>query len=140
MKKVSLAVMIVPVIILSTLTAYLYLDKVTKNNLLLEYKANVQRLLSQVKSISEEKIAQEKELVMLKEEINRLNFELATNSQPSIVTEESPLSDYQEKEEEMRQRIIYEYELDRSNKPTLFLIALCSLALYWNQFWRFQLY
>ena len=116
MKKVSLAIMIVPAIILSTLTAYLYLEKVTKNNLLLEYKANVQRLLSQVKSISGEKIAQEKELVMLKEEINRLNFELATNSQPSIVTEESPLSDYQEKEEEMRQRIIYEYELDRTNK------------------------
>ena len=116
MKKVSLAIMIVPAIILSTLTAYLYLEKVTKNNLLLEYKANVQRLLSQVKSISEEKIAQEKELVMLKEEINRLNFELATNSQPSIVMEESPLSDYQEKEEEMRQRIIYEYELDRTNK------------------------
>ena len=116
MKKVSLAIMIVPAIILSTLTAYLYLEKVTKNNLLLEYKANVQRLLSQVKSISGEKIAQEKELVMLKEEINRLNFELATNSQPSIVMEESPLSDYQEKEEEMRQRIIYEYELDRTNK------------------------
>ena len=116
MKKVSLAIMIVPAIILSTLTAYLYLEKVTKNNLLLEYKANVQRLLSQVKSISEEKIAQEKELVMLKEEINRLNFELATNSQPSIVTEENALSDYQEKEEEMRQRIIYEYELDRTNK------------------------
>ena len=116
MKKVSLAIMIVPAIILSTLTAYLYLEKVTKNNLLLEYKANVQRLLSQVKSISEEKIAQEKELVMLKEEINRLNFELATNSQQSIVTEESALSDYQEKEEEMRQRIIYEYELDRTNK------------------------
>ena len=116
MKKVSLAIMIVPAIILSTLTAYLYLEKVTKNNLLLEYKANVQRLLSQVKSISEEKIAQERELVMLKEEINRLNFELATNSQPSIVREESALSDYQEKEEEMRQRIIYEYELDRTNK------------------------
>ena len=116
MKKVSLAIMIVPAIILSTLTAYLYLEKVTKNNLLLEYKANVQRLLSQVKSISEEKIAQEKELVMLKEEINRLNFELATNSQQSIVTEESALSDYQENEEEMRQRIIYEYELDRTNK------------------------
>ena len=108
--------MIVPAIILSTLAAYLYLENATKNNLLLEYKANVQRLLSQVKSIGEEKIVQEKELVMLREEISRLNFELATNSQPSIATEDSPSSDYQGKEEEMRQRIIYEYELDRTNK------------------------
>ena len=108
--------MIVPAIILSTLATYLYLENATKNNLLLEYKTNVQRLLSQVKSIGEEKIVQEKELVMLREEISRLNFELATNAQPSIATEDSPSSDYQGKEEEMRQRIIYEYELDRTNK------------------------
>ena len=116
MKKVNLTIMIVPAIILSTLATYLYLENATKNNLLLEYKANVQRLLSQVKSIGEEKIVQEKELVMLREEISRLNFELATNAQPSIATEDSPSSDYQGKEEEMRQRIIYEYELDRTNK------------------------
>ncbi len=116
MKKVNLTIMIVPAIILSTLATYLYLENATKNNLLLEYKTNVQRLLSQVKSIGEEKIVQEKELVMLREEISRLNFELATNSQPSIATEDSPSSDYQGKEEEMRQRIIYEYELDRTNK------------------------
>ena len=116
MMKRNLAIVIVPAFILNIISAYLYFENVASNNLLLEYKANVQRLLSQEKSISEEKVAQEKELAMLRDEISRLNIELAAKPQPNIGTEENPLSDYQEKENEMRQRIIYEYELDKTNK------------------------
>ena len=116
MKKVSLTVVIVPAIILSILSAYLYLDKVASKNLLIKYNAHVQRLRSQVKNVNEERTVQEKELAMLRQQISRLNVELAANSQPSIVTEEKDLLDYLETEDEMRQRIIYEYELDKTNK------------------------
>ena len=84
--------------------------------MLLEYETNVQRLLSQVKSDSEGKVALEKELAMLRDEISRLNTELASKPQLNTAIEEISLSDYQEIEEEIRKRIIYEYELDKANR------------------------
>ena len=116
MKKLSLATVVLPTIILCILSTYLYLEKISDNNLLLEHKTQIQRLLSQLKSASEKEIAQEEELAMLRDEIARLNIELAANFQPTSITEESPLPDYQETEEEVRQRIIYEYELNKANK------------------------
>ena len=116
MKKFSLATVVLPTIILCVLSTYLYLEKISDNNLLLEHKTQIQRLLSQLKSASEKEIAQEEELAMLRDEIARLNIELAANFQPTSITEESPLPDYQETKEEVRQRIIYEYELNKANK------------------------
>ena len=84
--------------------------------MLLEYKTNAQLLLSQVQISSEEKVAREKELAMLRDEISRLNTELAAKPQLNPAIEETPLSDYQETEEEIRKRIIYEYELDKTNR------------------------
>ena len=69
--------------------------------MLIEYKANTQRLLSQVKGIGEEKVAQEKELATLRDEISRLNA-LVVGPQSNMVIEENALSDYREAEDEMR--------------------------------------
>ena len=116
MMKRNLAIVIVPAFFFSTFSAYLYVDNVANRNLLLEYETNAQRLLSQVKSDSEERVAREKELAMLRDEISRLNTELAAKPQLNTAIEEIPLSDYQETEEEIRKRIIYEYELDKTNR------------------------
>ena len=116
MIKRNLAVVIVTALCFSTISAYLYNQNVVNHNLLLEYEANARRLLSQVKNISEEKSAQEKELAVLRDEISRLNVELAAKPRSNIVIEENPFSDYRETEDEMRKRIIYEYELDKANK------------------------
>ena len=116
MMKRNLAIVIVPAFFFSTISAYLYFENVANRNLLLEYETNVQRLLSQVKSDSEGKVALEKELAMLRDEISRLNTELAAKPQLNAAIEEIPLSDYQETEEEIRKRIIYEYELDKTNR------------------------
>ena len=116
MMKRNLAIVIVPAFFFSTISAYLYFENVANRNLLLEYETNVQRLLSQVKSDSEGKVALEKELAMLRDEISRLNTELAAKPQLNAAIEETPLSDYQETEEEIRKRIIYEYELDKTNR------------------------
>ena len=114
--KRNLALVVVTALCLSTISAYLYFRNAANHSLALEYEANVQRLLSQVKNISEEKNAQEKELVILRNEISRLNVELAAKPQSNIIFEENPLSGYQETEDEIRRRIIYEYELDKTNK------------------------
>ena len=114
--KRNLAIIIVPAFFFSTISAYLYFENVANRNLLLEYETNVQRLLFQVKSDSEGKVALEKELAMLRDEISRLNTELAAKPQLNAAIEETPLSDYQETEEEIRKRIIYEYELDKTNR------------------------
>ena len=116
MMKRNLAIVIVPAFFFSTISAYLYFENVDNRNLLLEYETNAQRLLSQVKSDSEERVAREKELAMLRDEISRLNTELAAEPQLNTAIEEIPLSDYQETEEEIRKRIIYEYELDKTNR------------------------
>ena len=116
MMKRNLAIVIVPAFFFSTISTYLYFENVANRNLLLEYETNVQRLLSQVKSDSEGKVALEKELAMLRDEISRLNTELAAKVQLNAAIEEIPLSDYQETEEEIRKRIIYEYELDKTNR------------------------
>ena len=116
MMKRNLAIIIVPAFFFSTISAYLYFENVANRNLLLEYETNVQRLLFQVKSDSEGKVALEKELAMLRDEISRLNTELAAKPQLNAAIEETPLSDYQETEEEIRKRIIYEYELDKTNR------------------------
>ena len=116
MMKRNLAIVIVPAFFFSTISTYLYFENVANRNLLLEYETNAQRLLSQVKSDSEERVAREKELAMLRDEISRLNTELAAKPQLNTAIEEIPLSDYQETEEEIRKRIIYEYELDKTNR------------------------
>ena len=116
MVKRNLVIFIVPTFFFSTISAYLYFENVANHNLLIEYKANTQRLLSQVKGIGEEKVAQEKELATLRDEISRLNARLAAGPQSNMVIEENALSDYREAEDEMRKRIIYEYELDKTNK------------------------
>ena len=72
MMKRNLAIVIVPAFFFSTISAYLYFENVDNRNLLLEYETNAQRLLSQVKSDSEERVAREKELAMLRDEISRL--------------------------------------------------------------------
>ena len=114
--KRNLAVVIITALCFSTISAYLYFENVANHNLLLEYEANVRQLLSQIKNVSEEKNAQEKELAILRDEISRLNIELAAKPRSNIVLEENPLSDYQETEDEIRKRIIYEYELGKTNK------------------------
>ena len=114
--KRNLAVVIITALCFSTISAYLYFENVANHNLLLEYEANVRQLLSQIKNVSEEKNAQEKELAILRDEISRLNIELAAKPRSNIVLGENPLSDYEETEDEMRKRIIYEYELDKTNK------------------------
>ena len=116
MMKRNLVIVIVPAFFFSTISAYLYLENVANHNLLIEYKANAQRLLSQVKGIGEEKVAQEKELATLRDEISRLNVRLAARPQSNMLIEENALSDYREAEDEMRKRIIYEYELNRTNR------------------------
>ena len=116
MMKRNLVIFIVPTFFFSTISAYLYFENVANHNLLIEYKANAQRLLSQVQGIGEEKVAQEKELATLRDEISRLNVRLAATPQSNMVIEENALSDYREAEDEMRKRIIYEYELNRTNK------------------------
>ena len=116
MVKRNLVIFIVPTFFFSTISAYLYFENVANHNLLIEYKANTQRLLSQVKGIGEEKVAQEKELASLRDEISRLNVLLAAGPQSNMVIEENALSDYREAEDEMSKRIIYEYELSRTNK------------------------
>ena len=116
MVKRNLVIFIVPTFFFSTISAYLYFENVANHNLLIEYKANAQRLLSQVQGIGEEKVAQEKELATLRDEISRLNVRLAATPQSNMVIEENALSDYREAEDEMRKRIIYEYELSRTNK------------------------
>ncbi len=129
MMKVNLAVVILPALCLSTISAYLYFENFANHSSLLEYEANVQRLLSQVKNISEEKSDQEKELTILRDEISRLNIMLADKPQSNIVMKENPLSDYQVAEDEIRKRIIYEYELEKANKnsdPRLDLIKEIS--------------
>jgi len=129
MMKRNLAIVVVPAFFFSTISAYLYFENVANSNLLLEYETNAQRLLSQVKSDSEGKVALEKELAILRDEISRLNAELAAKPQLNTVIEEIPLSDYRETEEEIRKRIIYEYELDKTNRnsdPRLELIKEIS--------------
>ena len=116
MMKRNLAIVIVPAFFFSTISTYLYFENVANRNLLLEYETNAQRLLSQVKSDSEERVAREKELAIMRDEISRLNTELAAKPQLNTAIEEIPLSDYQETEEEIRKRIIYEYELDKTNR------------------------
>ena len=116
MMKRNLVIVIVPAFFFSSISAYLYLENVANHNLLIEYKANAQRLLSQVKGIGEEKVAQEKELATLQDEISRLNVRLAARPQSNMLIEENALSYYREAEDEMRKRIIYEYELNRTNK------------------------
>ena len=102
MVKRNLVIFIVPTFFFSTISAYLYFENVANHNLLIEYKANAQRLLSQVKGIGEEKVAQEKELSTLRDEISRLNVRLAARPQSNMVIEENALSDYREAEDEMR--------------------------------------
>ena len=116
MMKRDLAIVTVTTFFFGAVGTHLHFESVANQNLLLEYEANAQRLLSQLESISEEKLVQEKELAVLRDEISRLNDELSAKPQSNIVTEERPLPNYQETEDEIRQRIIYEYELDKTNK------------------------
>ena len=81
MMKRNFAIVVVPAFFFSTISAYLYFENVANSNLLLEYETNAQRLLSQVKSDSEGKVALEKELAILRDEISRLNAELAAKPQ-----------------------------------------------------------
>ena len=75
----------------------------------------MQRLLSQVEESKVKEIAQEIELARLRDELDALNANLVTITESPISTEDNSASDYQESDKEMRQRIIYEYELDSAN-------------------------
>ena len=109
------AVVIISIALLSSLSAYLYWEKLNDNNLLLEYEDYVQRLLSQVEESKVKEIAQEIELARLRDELDALNANLVTITESPISTEDNSASDYQESDKEMRQRIIYEYELENAN-------------------------
>ena len=113
--NIPLAVVIISIALLSSLSAYLYWEKLNDNNLLLEYEDYVQRLLSQVEESKVKEIAQEIELARLRDELDALNANLVTITESPISTEDNSASDYQESDKEMRQRIIYEYELDNAN-------------------------
>ena len=107
--------MIISIVFLSSLSAYLYWEKLNDNNLLLEYEDYVQRLLSQVEESKVKEIAQEIELARLRDELDALNANLVTITESPISTEDNSAPDYQESDKEMRQRIIYEHELDNAN-------------------------
>ena len=113
--NIPFAVVIISIALLSSLSAYLYWEKLNDNNLLLEYEDYVQRLLSQVEESKVKEIAQEIELARLRDELDALNANLVTITESPISTEDNSASDYQESDKEMRQRIIYEYELDNAN-------------------------
>ena len=113
--NIPFAVVIISITLLSSLSAYLYWEKLNDNNLLLEYEDYVQRLLSQVEESKVKEIAQEIELARLRDELDALNANLVTITESPISTEDNSASDYQESDKEMRQRIIYEYELENAN-------------------------
>ena len=113
--NIPFAVVIISIALLSSLSAYLYWEKLNDNNLLLEYEDYVQRLLSQVEESKVKEIAQEIELARLRDELDALNANLVTITESPISTEDNSASDYQESDKEMRQRIIYEYELENAN-------------------------
>ena len=113
--NIPFAVVIISIVFLSSLSAYLYWEKLNDNNLLLEYEDYVQRLLSQVEESKVKEIAQEIELARLRDELDALNANLVTITESPISTEDNSASDYQESDKEMRQRIIYEYELENAN-------------------------
>ena len=75
----------------------------------------MQRLLSQVEESKVKEIAQEIELARLRDELDALNANLVMITESPISTEGNSPSDYQESDKEMRQRIIYEYELENAN-------------------------
>ena len=112
--NIPFAVVIISIVFLSSLSAYLYWEKLNDNNLLLEYEDYVQRLLSQVEESKVKEIAQEIELARLRDELDALNANLTITESP-ISTEDNSAPDYQESDKEMRQRIIYEYELENAN-------------------------
>ncbi|MDG2421770.1 MAG: hypothetical protein P8N40_08730 [Gammaproteobacteria bacterium] len=107
---------VLPVAVVSTIVISLYQQSIVDNDLLVSYKEHVQRLLSQAEENSKDRIAQEKKLAKLREEINDLNNKIATLSNQSTITEERFPPDYRELESELRQQIIYEYELDSANE------------------------
>ena len=113
--NIPFAVVIISIVLLSSLSAYLYWEKLNDNNLLLEYEDYVQRLLSQVEESKVKEIAQEIELARLRDELDAPNANPVTITESPISTEGNSSSDYQESDKEMRQRIIYEYELDNAN-------------------------
>ena len=113
--NIPFAVVIISIALLSSLSAYLYWEKLNDNNLLLEYEDYVQRLLSQVEESKVKEIAQEIELARLRDELDALNANLVTITESPISTEDNSSFDYQESDKEMRQRIIYEYELENAN-------------------------
>ena len=113
--NIPFAVVIISIALLSSLSAYLYWEKLNDNNLLLEYEDYMQRLLSQVEESKVKEIAQEIELARLRDELDALNANLVTITESPISTEDNSASDYQESDKEMRQRIIYEYELENAN-------------------------
>tara|TARA_B100001250_G_scaffold288777_1_gene250522 strand:- start:4538 stop:5275 length:738 start_codon:yes stop_codon:yes gene_type:complete len=112
----SLIKIILPVAIVSALGISLYRQNMADKDVLVNYKEHVQRLLSQAEENSRDRIAQEKELAKLRDEINDLNNKIATLSNQSTITEERSPPDYRELESELRQQIIYEYELDSANE------------------------
>ena len=65
--NIPFAVVIISIVFLSSLSAYLYWEKLNDNNLLLEYEDYVQRLLSQVEESKVKEIAQEIELARLRD-------------------------------------------------------------------------
>ena len=79
---------VLPVAVVSTIVISLYQQSIVDNDLLVNYKEHVQRLLSQAEENSKDRIAQEKELSKLREEINELNNKIATLSNQSTMTEE----------------------------------------------------
>ena len=114
--KTSLKLVILPVAIVSALSINLYRQNIADKNLLADYKNHIQQLLSQAEKNSKDRILQEQELAKLRNELGMLNNELAALSNQLTITEEKAPTHYQEIEPELRQKIIYEYELNKANK------------------------
>ena len=76
--NIPFTVVIISIVLSSSLSAYLYWEKLNDNNLLLEYEDYVQRLLSQVEENKVKEIAQEIELARLRDELDALNANLVT--------------------------------------------------------------
>ncbi len=72
--NIPFAVVIISIVLSSSLSAYLYWEKLNDNNLLLEYEDYVQRLLSQVEESKVKEIAQEIELARLRNEFDGSDF------------------------------------------------------------------
>ena len=107
---------VLPAALIGGLSIILYQQNIVNAKLLDDYKNHVQQLLDQVEENTKDRISKETELTKLRAEIDRLNK--TSKAQPDQVAyaEKQKTPDYQAIERSLRQRMIYEYELDKKNQ------------------------